>query len=107
MSGPAEHEPHIKIEEEDYEDQRRDQDDQIESSAKLLGRKERALSDFDDAAASGVHLIDAKPATPDQKILALLQQSLLPFSDRLDPFAALPVNLDRFEEHLVSFYLLY
>ena len=45
--------------------------------------------------------------TNEQKILQLLRYSLLPFSDRLDPFAALPVTLDRFQEHLVTFYLLY
>src|SRR5690348_5516410 len=45
--------------------------------------------------------------TPEEKILALVRRSLQPFSDRLDPFAALPVNLDRFQEHLVSFYLIY
>lgn len=44
---------------------------------------------------------------PDQKILEIVRRSVQPFSDRLDPFAALPVNLDRFQEHLVSFYLLY
>lgn len=46
-------------------------------------------------------------STGEQKILQLLRQSLLPFSDRLDPFAALPVSLSRFQEHLVTFYLLY
>lgn len=45
--------------------------------------------------------------TREQKILAIVRHSVRPFSDRLDPFAALPVNLDRFQEHLVSFYLLY
>lgn len=48
-----------------------------------------------------------KDQTSDQKILSLLRQSILPFSDRLDPFAALPVRLDRLQEHLVSFYLLH
>lgn len=43
----------------------------------------------------------------EQKILEILRRSLQPFSDRLDPFAALPISLDRFQEHLVSFYLLY
>ncbi|KAI1622728.1 hypothetical protein EDD37DRAFT_487287 [Exophiala viscosa] len=43
----------------------------------------------------------------EQKLLAIVRQSVKPFSDRLDPFAALPVNLDRLQEHLVSFYLLY
>lgn len=43
----------------------------------------------------------------EQKILDILRRSLQPFSDRLDPFAALPISLDRFQEHLVSFYLLY
>ncbi|KIW38454.1 uncharacterized protein PV06_09415 [Exophiala oligosperma] len=42
-----------------------------------------------------------------QKLLAIVRYSVKPFSDRLDPFAALPVNLDRLQEHLVSFYLLY
>jgi hypothetical protein len=45
--------------------------------------------------------------TNEQRILSLLRHSLLPFSDRLDPFAALPVALDRFQEHLVTFYLLH
>lgn len=43
----------------------------------------------------------------EQKLLAIVRHSVKPFSDRLDPFAALPVNLDRLQEHLVSFYLLY
>ncbi|KIX01522.1 uncharacterized protein Z518_09248 [Rhinocladiella mackenziei CBS 650.93] len=45
--------------------------------------------------------------SPEQKILEIVRHSIRPFSDRLDPFAALPVNLDRMQEHLVSFYLLY
>jgi hypothetical protein len=45
--------------------------------------------------------------TNEQKILSLLRHSILPFSDRLDPFAALPIALDRFQEHLVTFYLLH
>ena len=49
----------------------------------------------------------SKEGTPEQKILSLLRQSILPFSDRLDPYAALPVHLDRLQEHLVSFYLLH
>ncbi|KIW20426.1 hypothetical protein PV08_01001 [Exophiala spinifera] len=43
----------------------------------------------------------------EQKLLAIVRYSVKPFSDRLDPFAALPVNLDRLQEHLISFYLLY
>ena len=34
-----------------------------------------------------------------------IRQGLLPCSDRFDPFAALPTNLNRFQEHLISFYL--
>jgi hypothetical protein len=34
-----------------------------------------------------------------------IRQNLLPCSDRFDPFAALPTNLNRFQEHLISFYL--
>jgi hypothetical protein len=34
-----------------------------------------------------------------------IRQGLLPCSDRFDPFASLPTNLDRFQEHLISFYL--
>ena len=49
----------------------------------------------------------SKEGTPEQKILSLLRQSILPFSDRLDPYAALPVHLDRLQEHVVSFYLLH
>lgn len=45
--------------------------------------------------------------TTEQKVLAIVRHSVQPFSDRLDPFAALPVSLDRLQEHLVSFYLLY
>ena len=45
--------------------------------------------------------------TPEEKLLAIVRHSVQPFSDRLDPFAALPVTLDRFQEHLISFYLLY
>ncbi|KAK5211842.1 hypothetical protein LTR47_003771 [Exophiala xenobiotica] len=45
--------------------------------------------------------------TTEQKLLAIVRHSVKPFSDRLDPFAALPVNLDRLQEHLISFYLLY
>ena len=48
-----------------------------------------------------------KDLSPEQKLLEIVRYSLQPFSDRLDPFAALPVNLDRFQEHLISFYLLY
>ena len=48
-----------------------------------------------------------KHLTPEEKLLEIVRQSVRPFSDRLDPFAALPVNLDRFQEHLISFYLLY
>ncbi|KAL6250145.1 hypothetical protein RBB50_002446 [Rhinocladiella similis] len=43
----------------------------------------------------------------EQKLLAIVRYSVKPFSDRLDPFAALPVTLDRLQEHLISFYLLY
>ncbi|EXJ56539.1 hypothetical protein A1O7_06883 [Cladophialophora yegresii CBS 114405] len=48
-----------------------------------------------------------KDLTPEEKLLEIVRHSLRPFSDRLDPFAALPVTLDRFQEHLISFYLLY
>ena len=48
-----------------------------------------------------------KDLTPEEKLLEIVRHSVRPFSDRLDPFAALPVNLDRFQEHLISFYLLY
>ncbi|KIX99103.1 uncharacterized protein Z520_05564 [Fonsecaea multimorphosa CBS 102226] len=48
-----------------------------------------------------------KDLTREEKLLAIVRHSVRPFSDRLDPFAALPVNLDRFQEHLISFYLLY
>ena len=58
-------------------------------------------------AGSADQVIDSKILTSDQKILTVLRESLLPFSDKLDPFAALPVHLDRFQEHLVQFYLLY
>jgi len=34
-----------------------------------------------------------------------IRQNLLPCSDKFDPFAALPTNLNRFQEHLISFYL--
>jgi hypothetical protein len=34
-----------------------------------------------------------------------IRQNLLPCSDKFDPFAALPANLNRFQEHLISFYL--
>ncbi|EXJ74397.1 uncharacterized protein A1O5_02693 [Cladophialophora psammophila CBS 110553] len=50
---------------------------------------------------------DFKDMTREEKLLAIVRHSVQPFSDRLDPFAALPVNLDRFQEHLISFYLLY
>ena len=43
----------------------------------------------------------------EQKILAIVRHSVKPFSDKLDPFAALPVSLDKSQENLVSFYLLY
>ena len=36
---------------------------------------------------------------------AYLRNSILPLTDKLDPFAVLPVNLTRFQEHLVRFYL--
>ena len=49
----------------------------------------------------------ARGSITEHKILEILRKSLRPFSDRLDPFAALPISLDRFQEHLVSFYLLY
>jgi hypothetical protein len=48
-----------------------------------------------------------KDMSPEEKLLEIVRHSVQPFSDRLDPFAALPVNLDRFQEHLISFYLLY
>jgi hypothetical protein len=48
-----------------------------------------------------------KDLTPEEKLLEIVRHSVRPFSDRLDPFAALPVTLDRFQEHLISFYLLY
>ncbi|KAH0842174.1 hypothetical protein AYO21_00201 [Fonsecaea monophora] len=48
-----------------------------------------------------------KDLTREEKLLAIVRHSVRPFSDRLDPFAALPVSLDRFQEHLISFYLLY
>ncbi|KAK5958904.1 hypothetical protein OHC33_000749 [Knufia fluminis] len=46
-------------------------------------------------------------ASAGRDALEFVKYSLEPFSDRLDPFAQLPVVLDRFQEHLVSFYLLY
>ena len=60
-----------------------------------------------EAAESSLDAVEPTSISSDKKILATLRQSLLPFSDRLDPFAALPIVLDRFQEHLVSFYLLY
>lgn len=48
-----------------------------------------------------------KDLTPNEKLLEIVRHSVRPFSDRLDPFAALPVTLGRFQEHLISFYLLY
>ncbi|ETI26435.1 hypothetical protein G647_03212 [Cladophialophora carrionii CBS 160.54] len=48
-----------------------------------------------------------KDLTLEEKLLEIVRHSVRPFSDRLDPFAALPVTLDRFQEHLISFYLLY
>jgi hypothetical protein len=50
---------------------------------------------------------DANSSKSEQKILEILRKSVQPFSDRLDPFAALPISLNRFQEHLVTFYLLY
>lgn len=46
-------------------------------------------------------------SSPGQDALELVRYSLEQFSDKLDPFAQLPVALDRFQEHLISFYLLY
>jgi len=45
-------------------------------------------------------------ASTGRDVLSFVRYSLEPFSDKLDPFAQLPVALDRFQEHLVSFYLL-
>jgi len=45
--------------------------------------------------------------SPEQDALEFVRYSVEQFSDKLDPFAQLPVSLDRFQEHLVSFYLLY
>jgi hypothetical protein len=38
-------------------------------------------------------------------VSAYIRQNLFPCSDKFDPFAALPTNLNRFQEHLISFYL--
>lgn len=69
------------------------------------------ISDGDDDDANEdetlVEDIKTLSSSSQQNILNIVRQSLIPFSDRLDPFAALPVTLDRFQEHLVSFYLLY
>ncbi|ETN37286.1 uncharacterized protein HMPREF1541_08277 [Cyphellophora europaea CBS 101466] len=64
--------------------------------------------DDDDPSKHALHQaqVDASGrGTNDQKILDFLRHSILPFSDLLDPFAALPVTLNRFQEHLVTFYL--
>lgn len=78
----------------------------LESKAKLEHlhkvRDGARRSELDTATA-----ISQTASNTEQKILEILRRSLQPFSDRLDPFAALPVSLDRFQEHLVSFYLLY
>jgi hypothetical protein len=48
-----------------------------------------------------------KELTPEAKLLEIVRYSVQPFSDRLDPFASLPCQLNRLQEHLISFYLLY
>jgi hypothetical protein len=48
-----------------------------------------------------------KELTPEAKLLEIVRYSVQPFSDKLDPFASLPCQLNRLQEHLISFYLLY
>ncbi|KAK5074149.1 hypothetical protein LTR64_006705 [Lithohypha guttulata] len=48
---------------------------------------------------------DGQGSTSEQQAFEVARCSLEQFSDRLDPFAQLPVMLNRFQEHLLSFYL--
>jgi hypothetical protein len=52
-------------------------------------------------------VVPAQRTEPGQLIStsAYLRQNMLPCSDKFDPFASLPTNLNRFQEHLISFYL--
>ena len=54
-----------------------------------------------------VEEVSIQPGEPGPliSVSAYLRQNLLPCSDKFDPFAALPTNLNRFQEHLISFYL--
>lgn len=46
-------------------------------------------------------------SSAEREALEIARYSLEHFSDKLDPFAQLPIVLDRFQEHLVNFYLRY
>jgi len=87
-------------------DRRRDQRGSLTNV--LLGglSTDEAQTDVDDNAS--IELVKANhSSSPEQEALEFVRYSLEQFSEKLDPLAQLPVLLDRFQEHLASFCLLY
>lgn len=73
---------------------------QTQTLGAVRKRNEKNVADKDEE-------LELAPIQPEQLVsaAAYLRQNLLPCSDKFDPFASLPANLNRFEGQLVSFYL--
>jgi hypothetical protein len=76
-----------------------------EHNEKNVAEREEEENDDDDD--DDVEVVPADPCEPRLLMLssAYQRQNLLPCSDKFDPFASLPTSLNRFQEHLISFYL--
>lgn len=76
---------------------------QVQTRSGAQKEKEKSLANDEEE----VEVIPLQPREPGPLILAsaYLRQNLLPCSDKLDPFASLPINVNRFQEQLINFYL--
>lgn len=76
---------------------------QIQTLSRPQKNKGKAIVEEEDEG----EVVPAEPYEPRPLIStsAYLRQNLLPCSDKFDPFASLPTNLNRFQENLISFYL--
>jgi hypothetical protein len=75
---------------------------QVQPPTRVQGSSEKTVAEVDEVDKVLVPEHESGQLVPAS---TYIRQNLLPCSDRFDPFAALPTNLDRFQEHLISFYL--
>jgi hypothetical protein len=78
---------------------------QIQTISRPQKNKEKTVAEEEEEEEEGFVPSDPDEPRPLVAAFAYQRQNLLPCSDKLDPFASLPTSLNRFQEHLISFYL--